>query len=385
MATWQPSGERGRPAIRNTPALAPISPITYRPMALRPHISVSLPFTSSVITCYRDAANSSSGVTSPCRINFHEHITRLRYLSTRIGIGAGESAAARQRPPAPGDDPTERRRRISGGILDTMQPSDGHPAPIAPDPTARSAAHSPRSRPSVRTAGRRVLLALLVAAAAYFGDVWYTRYRGTGWTQTFNLSLWYRRSRGEDLYHSREALLVHGSRNRAEVAITFDDGPHPRSRPQILDTLKRYGVHATFFDVGANMERSPDLVRRTLAEGHVEANHTEHHLYLTELSPGERRREINDPDIGFCAITGGHIKLLRPPGMRFNPAVLQDARRLGYVTVAYTTAAKDADATDSAPAEVIADRTLSRVENGSILLCTTTPGRRKPCRRSSRP
>src|SRR5207248_1989078 len=138
--------------------------------------------------------------------------------------------------------------------------------------------------------------------------------------------------------------LVHGSRRLAEVALTFDDGPHPKSRPSILDTLKRYGVHATFFDVGANMGRNPGLVRRTLAEGHEEANHSEHHLYLTDLSPAERRREINDPDIGLYAIAGRHLKLLRPPGMRSNPAVLEDARQLGYVTVSFTTAAKDADA-----------------------------------------
>jgi peptidoglycan/xylan/chitin deacetylase (PgdA/CDA1 family) len=190
---------------------------------------------------------------------------------------------------------------------------------------------------------------------------------------TFNLSLWYHRNRGEDLYHSKDALLLHGNRNLREIAITFDDGPHPASRPLILDTLKRYRVHATFFDVGANMERNADLVRRTLDEGHETANHTEHHLYLPELSPSERRREINDPDIAYCAITGRHLKLLRPPGMRMNPTVLSEASRLGYVTVAYTTAAKDADASDPTPAQVIAERTIGRLENGSILLLHDYP------------
>ena len=251
----------------------------------------------------------------------------------------------------------------------TMQPS----APISPDAPARATANVRKPRFLTQTAAGRALLVILGAAILYGGCVWYTRYRGTGWSHTFNLNLWYRRSRGEDLYHSRESLLLHGSRKLAEVALTFDDGPHPRSRPLILDTLKRYGVHATFFDVGANMGRSPALVRRTLAEGHEMANHSDHHLYLTELSPGERRREINDPDIGFFAITDRHLKLLRPPGMRFNATVLEDARRLGYVTVSYTTAAKDADAADPASAQVIADRTLSRIENGSILLLHDYP------------
>jgi len=250
----------------------------------------------------------------------------------------------------------------------TMQSS-----PTPPDTSLRSTPHARKPRFLTQTAGGRVLLAILAAAVLYCGYVWYTRYRGTGWSHTFNLSLWYRRSRGEDLYHSREALLLHGNRKLAEVALTFDDGPHPKSRPLILDTLKRYGVHATFFDVGANMERHPDLVKRTLAEGHETANHSDHHLYLTDLSPAERRREINDPDIGYFAITSHHLKLLRPPGMRYNAAVLADARGLGYVTVSYTTAAKDADASDPAPAEVIAERTLSRIENGSILLLHDYP------------
>ena len=250
-----------------------------------------------------------------------------------------------------------------------MQPSP----PILPAPSATSPTRNQQARFLTQTRVGRILLALIAAAALYSGYVWYTRYRGTGWSHTFNLSLWYRRSRGEDLYHSREALLVHGSRKLAEVALTFDDGPHPKSRPLILDTLKRCGVHATFFDVGANMGRNPGLVRQTLAEGHEVANHTDHHLYLTDLSPAERRREINDPDIGFFAITDRHLKLLRPPGMRYNPAVLEDARRLGYVTVSYTTAAKDADASDPAPADVIAERMLSRIENGSILLLHDYP------------
>ena len=223
------------------------------------------------------------------------------------------------------------------------------------------------------TAALRVLIAVAAIACAAGGYVWYTRYRGTGWSQVFNISLWYHRNRGEDLYHSREALLVRGSRLLPEVAITFDDGPHPQSRAKILDTLKRYGVHATFFDVGKNMSRSPALVRRTLDEGNEVANHSDHHLYLPDLPPNERRREVNDVDITFCAITGRHLKLLRPPGMRYNAAVLADVRRLGYVSVGYTSAAKDADAFDPASAKVIAERTLSRVDNGSILLLHDYP------------
>jgi peptidoglycan/xylan/chitin deacetylase (PgdA/CDA1 family) len=121
------------------------------------------------------------------------------------------------------------------------------------------------------------------------------------------------------------------------------------------------------------MERSPALLRRTVAEGNEVANHSDHHFYLPQLSAEQRRREINDPDITFFAITNRHLNLLRPPGMRYNPAVLADARGLGYVVVGYTSAANDADAADPTPADTIVERTLSRVENGSILLLHDYP------------
>lgn len=250
-----------------------------------------------------------------------------------------------------------------------MQPT----APIGPLAPSTPPLQPQRPRNLSKTLTGRIILLIAALTCLYGIFVWYTRYRGTGWSHTFDLGFWYRRSRGEDLYHSSEGMLVHGNRNLREVALTFDDGPHPESRPRILDALKRFHAHATFFDVGVNMARHPELVRRTVAEGNEEANHSENHFYLPDLPTDQRHREINDPDITCFAITGRHLRLLRPPGMRYNPSVLSDVRRLGYVVVGYTTAAKDADATDPAPVEVIAQRTLGRIENGSILLLHDYP------------
>jgi peptidoglycan/xylan/chitin deacetylase (PgdA/CDA1 family) len=182
---------------------------------------------------------------------------------------------------------------------------------------------------------------------------------------------WWHRWRGEDFYIADQGLLMHGNHNLPEVALTFDDGPHPASRALILDTLRRYHVHATFFDVGHNMALHPDLVLRTLAEGHEIANHSTNHQRLDGLPPLERHHEINDADITFCRITGQHLKLLRPPGMRYNTAVLRAARDLGYVVVGYTTASKDFNPKESA--SFIAQRTLDRTENGSIVLLHDYP------------
>ena len=62
------------------------------------------------------------------------------------------------------------------------------------------------------------------------------------------------------------------------VYLTFDDGPIPESTPFILDTLKKYNVKATFFMVGDNVHKYPDLYRRIINEGHQVGNHTYNHL-----------------------------------------------------------------------------------------------------------
>src|ERR1051326_218949 len=150
-----------------------------------------------------------------------------------------------------------------------MQPSASMPNLPSPAPYGlRRLIHL------LMTTKRGRLLTVLVLLGLLLGGFWYNRYRGTGWSQYLNPMYWVHRQRGDDLYDTEGALLRHGNRDLPEVALTFDDGPHPESRGQILDALRRYHVHATFFDVGANMALQPDLLRRTLAEGHEIANHS---------------------------------------------------------------------------------------------------------------
>ncbi len=226
---------------------------------------------------------------------------------------------------------------------------------------------------STRTPTKKFKLALVLflAVGAVVGGVWMQRFKGTGWTNTINPVLWYHRNRGDDLYQREEAFLRHGNRELPEVALTFDDGPHPASRSRLLETLKKHGAHATFFDVGQNMAAHPELVRRTLEEGHEVANHSQHHFRFPELSRQERHREINEPDVAFYAIANKHLNLIRPPGMRYDPQVLKETRELGYVVVGYTTASLDFDPKETP--EVVAERTLRRTENGSIILLHDYP------------
>ena len=238
--------------------------------------------------------------------------------------------------------------------------------PISPDTPPKRGRF--RLLPSTRRGKLILFVIVLIPAFA----IWLDYFHGTGWSQNVNPILWYHKMRGDDLYHSDEAYFAHGNRERPEVALTFDDGPHPQSRREILAVLKRYGVHATFFDVGKNMQAHPDLVLQTLAEGHEIANHTDTHRRLDTLSAKERHREINDADITYYRLTGKHLTLLRPPGMRYNADVLRDIQSMGYITVGYTTASGDFDVTKSP--ETIAAKTLHWIQNGSILLLHDYPG-----------
>lgn len=66
--------------------------------------------------------------------------------------------------------------------------------------------------------------------------------------------------------------------NERAVYLTFDDGPIPQATPFILETLAKYNVKATFFVVGDNVSKHPELFRRIISEGHQVGNHTYHHL-----------------------------------------------------------------------------------------------------------
>lgn len=96
------------------------------------------------------------------------------------------------------------------------------------------------------------------------------------------------------------------------VALTFDDGPGPKT-DQLLDMLKQADALATFFVVGPNAERRPKTLVRMLAEGHEIGNHTWNHRVLTSLAPGGLTQEIGGTVAAVKEATGVAPTLMRPP------------------------------------------------------------------------
>jgi peptidoglycan/xylan/chitin deacetylase (PgdA/CDA1 family) len=99
------------------------------------------------------------------------------------------------------------------------------------------------------------------------------------------------------------------------VALTFDDGPDPRTTPLILDTLRDRGVRATFFVVGRQVAENPALLRRIVAEGHTIGNHTYDHPDMSGLSAGQMRDELRSTQEAVDDALGYHhqMALMRPP------------------------------------------------------------------------
>jgi len=99
------------------------------------------------------------------------------------------------------------------------------------------------------------------------------------------------------------------------VALTFDDGPDPRTTPLILDTLRERGVKATFFVVGRQVAENPELLRRIVAEGHTVGNHTYDHADMSGLSAGQMRDELRSTQEAVDDALGYHhpMALMRPP------------------------------------------------------------------------
>ncbi len=118
----------------------------------------------------------------------------------------------------------------------------------------------------------------------------------------------------------------------AVVHLTFDDGPVAGVTDAVLDLLAARGHRATFFCVGANLERQPELARRALAEGHRLANHTLTHPDGWRTPTAAYLTEVAETDARLTAL-GARGRRFRPPYGRLTPAqwwALRHSHRLTW-------------------------------------------------------
>lgn len=152
---------------------------------------------------------------------------------------------------------------------------------------------------------------------------------------------------------------------KMKIAITFDDGPHPVYTPQILDILRKYGVHATFFVIGENVAMHPELTERCIAEGHEIANHTYTHKNLAKDSYSDIQNEIVHTENTVFENFDIRTKLLRPPGGLYGKNVLSCAQNLDYTVILWSVDTRDWAHT---PVQKITKNVLDSVRAGDIIL-----------------
>jgi peptidoglycan-N-acetylglucosamine deacetylase len=168
--------------------------------------------------------------------------------------------------------------------------------------------------------------------------------------------------------------LPHESVMRREIALTFDDGPHPEVTPQVLDILDRYRARASFFCVGSTAAARPDLVQEIARRGHTVENHSQHHpSVFAAYGLARLRREVEAAQETLTAIAGRSPRFFRAPAGLRNPLLDPVLARLGLTYVSWTR--RGLDTIDANPATVL--RRLARgLSAGDVLTLHDRPSLR---------
>ena len=150
------------------------------------------------------------------------------------------------------------------------------------------------------------------------------------------------------------------------LAITFDDGPHPTNTPKLLDILKERNIKATFFVVGENVHERPEIVRRTVAEGHEIGNHTYFHPMFAGKSDDYLRNEMHKSADSIRSAAGYTPHLMRPPGGGINKHQEQMLyNEFGYNCILWSVDPKD---WTRPGVSVVQNRLINGAHKGAILL-----------------
>lgn len=157
-------------------------------------------------------------------------------------------------------------------------------------------------------------------------------------------------------------LLARASDAGKAVYLTFDDGPHPRHTPQILEVLAEYDAKATFFVVGSHAQGRGELLKSIYEAGHAIGNHTWGHRKL-----GAADWETFEAEVGATARVLGSYgsRCLRPPYGDVGPNLYANAQEAGYVIVYWSVDSLDWKRQNP---ERIAEEVLGHVYPGAIVL-----------------
>jgi peptidoglycan/xylan/chitin deacetylase (PgdA/CDA1 family) len=155
------------------------------------------------------------------------------------------------------------------------------------------------------------------------------------------------------------------STNVQGIHLTFDDGPHPKATPAILQILKERNIKASFFLLGENALKFPDITRQIKIEGHQIGNHSHTHTNLFLKTVEFIRNEILQSEGILQEIIGERSSYFRPPYGYFTGATMRVLREFNLSCVLWSVDSKDFRFTKLIHIE---KRVIENTSNGSILL-----------------
>src|SRR5690606_21873282 len=166
-----------------------------------------------------------------------------------------------------------------------------------------------------------------------------------GWLELGTLFGWFALSTTGVFFPSLEmygSIVSRGPQGRGQVALTFDDGPHPETTRAVLEALSGTAHRATFFVLGDKARRHPDVVREIHEAGHSLGVHGDFHDRLHSFRhPTRVRRELEAARASVERATGVRPRIFRPPLGHTTPLTVFGARRAGMTIVGWSARAYD--------------------------------------------
>lgn len=163
-----------------------------------------------------------------------------------------------------------------------------------------------------------------------------------------------------------------GNASLPTIALTFDDGPHPLHTPPLLEVLDRYQIPASFFWLGACVQRSPDVAKAIWQRGHWIGLHGYTHRSFTQISMMELKQTLGqtqetiahacDVELGYVQ---QNIRDVRPPNGLFTPQTLHYLRQWNYRPVMWSVVPED---WVRPGVDVVIERVLTQTCNGSLIV-----------------
>jgi len=150
------------------------------------------------------------------------------------------------------------------------------------------------------------------------------------------------------------------------VYLTFDDGPIPEVTDFVLGQLKAFGAKATFFCIGDNIRKNPDIFKRIVSDGHAFGNHTFNHLNGWKTPEAEYLQNVRLCQNEIDSLTQDKSRLMRPPYAKATRSQARKLRQMGYRIIMWDVLSADFDQCISP--EKCLKNVLRNVRSGSIVI-----------------